>query len=202
MMKDLKYLSGGFNLFELVMVMSIIAILATIGIPSFKYVTTANRISSEVNSLLGDMQFAHSEALKEGQYVTVCASSNPTAVTPSCSASTSWLNGWIVFSDPNQNQIVDVGEPILRVQTALNSSDTFVADNSVQAVTFNREGFPASGTIGNTLFLPAVTFTLHDSTANGQWTRCLAVNTTLPNPALPNAVGMLGTEKAGTGNCL
>jgi type IV fimbrial biogenesis protein FimT len=95
---------SGFNLFELLIVMSIVAIMAMIGIPSFKYVTAANRVSSEVNSLLGDMQYARSEAVKEGLPVTVCASANPTATAPSCSGSNAWQTGWIVFSDPTNSQ--------------------------------------------------------------------------------------------------
>src|ERR1700723_3610458 len=110
---------SGFNLLELLIVMAIVAIMAMIGIPSFKYVTTSNRVSSEVNSLLGDMQYARNEAVKEGQTVTVCASSNATAILPGCSGSTSWQSGWIVFSDPSNNQKVpNANAIILRVQPA------------------------------------------------------------------------------------
>jgi type IV fimbrial biogenesis protein FimT len=199
MLKNLKYMSG-FNLFELVMVMGIVAILATIGIPSFKYVTTSNRISSEVNSLVGDMQYARSEAIKEGQTVTICASANPTPTVATCSASTSWASGWIVFSDPNKNQTVDAGEPILRVQSAFTGTDTFVATQTAQAVMFNRAGFPSAGPVGAMSFLNAVLFVLHVSPNDAQWTRCVALNTV--NNATNTGVGLLATEKSGTGGCL
>ena len=74
--------SAGFTLFELVIVMLIVAVMAAIAIPSFRYVTTSNRIASEVNQLLGDMRFARTEAIKEGQTVTVCSSANPHGVDP------------------------------------------------------------------------------------------------------------------------
>jgi type IV fimbrial biogenesis protein FimT len=176
--------ASGFTLLEMMMTLVIVAIVAAIGVPSYKYVTTVNRMASEVNGLLGDLQLARGEAIKEGQTVTVCSSSNGT----SCSGSSSWKNGWIVFSDPNSNQTVDnASETIYRVQRAFLSNDTFNADNSASAVTFNREGF-ASAT--PTAVTP-ITITLHDDTSNLQWTRCLAIQT----------VGMLVTQKHGVGNC-
>ena len=100
------------------MVMTIIGILAAIGVPSFKYVRTSNRISGEINGLLGDMQSARSLALKQGLTVTVCTSSNGTTA-PTCNtgpAGNVWNTGWIVFLDSNGNQQVDAGEQVIRVR--------------------------------------------------------------------------------------
>lgn len=175
-------LSAGFTLFELVIVMLIVAVMAAIAIPSFKYVTTSNRIATEANQLLGDMRFARTEAIKEGQTVTVCASANPLAAPPICSLSTSWESGWIVFSDPNQTKTIPAGGTALRVQlpftTDYRSSDTFTASNSVSAVAFNREGF---GTANGTSTSVTTWIALHPTPVNAQWTRCLQIT----------AVGML-----------
>jgi type IV fimbrial biogenesis protein FimT len=183
---------SGFTLFELIMVITIVAILAAIGIPSFKYVTSSNRISAEVNQLLGDMRYARTEAIKEGQTVTVCASANPTATTPTCSLSNSWETGWIVFSDPNNNKALPAGTVPLRRQNSLSiayfSTDTITADNAFSAETFNREGFGAAN-----IATPAttVTMTLHTAPANPQWTRCLQIT----------PIGMLTVEKASVNSC-
>jgi type IV fimbrial biogenesis protein FimT len=154
---------------ELVMVMSIAAILMAIAIPSYRYVTNANRIAAEINGLLGDMQYARAEAIKEGQTVTVCVSTNGT----SCSAANlNWQNGWIVFSDVNGDQTFTAAtDTLLRVQAAFSSTDTFVANNALAAVTFNREGFAtgAGGVTAGTLI------TLHANPANNASTRCLSV---------------------------
>jgi type IV fimbrial biogenesis protein FimT len=155
----------GFTLFELVVVMAIVGILAAIGTPTFKYVTASNRIANEVNGLLGDMQFARSQAVKEGKFVTICASANGT----SC-ANVPWQNGWIVFLDTNDNQQVDAGEAILRVQRAFSGTDTFVPSSPYWVSTFNRMGYAPTGAAAT------INIALHDSTANTQWTRCLAVN--------------------------
>ncbi len=99
--------AGGFTLLETVVVMAIVGILMALAVPSYRYITNANRIAAEINGLLGDMQFARAEALKEGQTVTVCVSTSGTAC-DGASVST-WQNGWIVFSDVNGNHVVNAG---------------------------------------------------------------------------------------------
>jgi len=157
---------GGFSITELMVVVAIVAILLGIGAPSYRYITNSYRMSAEVNGLLGDLQYARAEAIREGQYVTACVSNDGV----SCTGDTDWAKGWIVFSDPNNNQTVTAG--VLRVQGAFTGTtpDTFIADGNVSAVTYNREGFAttAAGIVGTTL-------TLHDSTANSAWSRCLVI---------------------------
>ncbi len=69
--------SAGLTLVELMVVITIVAVLLALGVPSYRYVTSSNRVSSEVNALLGDLMFARSEAIKEGATVTVCPVANP-----------------------------------------------------------------------------------------------------------------------------
>ncbi len=181
-------------MFELVMVMTIVAIVAAIGLPSFRYVTASNRISSEINGLLADMRFARTEAIKEGLPVTVCASSNGT----SCIGSTNggaWTSGWIIFPDPSSNQTPASATSILRIQPALSTSYNYSTDtltdttNDTFAVTFNRQGFGSS--------LPTTTanvfLALHSTPVNNAWTRCLQIT----------AIGQLTIQKylGGAGNC-
>jgi len=156
--------SRGYNMIELITAMSIVAILVAIAAPSFRYVTNANRIASEGNGLLGDLQYARAEAIKEGQSVSVCVSNDA----HTCTVGLAWQKGWIVFSDPNGNGVVDAGETVLRVQAAFSGSDTFVATPNLSVLTFNREGFTpvANGTLIITLqTVPEVT----------SYTRCLSV---------------------------
>ncbi len=167
----------GFNMVELLVAMGIATILTAVGVPSFRYVTVSNRMSSEVNLLLGDLQFARGEAIKRGLPVTACISTDGA----SCAGTgTSWSNGWIVFADANGNGTVDAGEPVLRLQKTFGNSDSFVADSNLMAVTFNREGF-AAGPAGT------ATVALHETTGNSAYTRCLAVT----------RAGLLQTERYG-----
>ncbi|HYA60213.1 MAG TPA: prepilin-type N-terminal cleavage/methylation domain-containing protein, partial [Burkholderiaceae bacterium] len=54
--------SLGFTIVELLIVVSIGAILVSIAVPSYQWTTTNYRISTEVNGLVGDLQYARSEA--------------------------------------------------------------------------------------------------------------------------------------------
>lgn len=159
----------GLTLLEIVTAIAIIAILLAIAEPSYQYITNTNRVASEVNGLLGDLQFARAEAIKEGQTVSVCVSSDGA----SClAASTSWQNGWMVFSDPNNlgaTATNNVGYTVLRVQKTFTGTDTFTASNAVGAILFNREGF-APGMANGTL----VSLHVANDTAN-KWTRCLSI---------------------------
>jgi type IV fimbrial biogenesis protein FimT len=168
---------SGFTLIELLMTITVASILLAIGVPSFRYVTWANRASGEINGLLGDLQLARGEAIREGQTVTVCASTDGAT----CSNSVNWETGWIVFSDGPPLGAINGNDALLKVQrTFLPSADTLTANHAVTLVTFSREGF-AQG-------LPsAVTFTLHTAPVNAQYTRCLSAT----------IVGALSTQIGG-----
>jgi type IV fimbrial biogenesis protein FimT len=147
-------------------------------------VTVSNRISSEINALLGDMQFARSQALKQGLSVTVCASTNPTAPNPTCSLSNVWNTGWIVFLDSNGSGQVDPGEQVIRVQPPFNGNDSMLSSVATYAATtYNRLGYAltSNGTPTN--------IALHDATNTQAYTRCLAIT----------ATGSVTTEKYGEG---
>ena len=155
----------GFTLMELITVVAIVGILAAVGTPTYKYVTASNRIASEVNGLLGDFQFARSQAIKEGQYVTVCATNGGTTC-----ANANWHLGWMVFLDTNNNHTVDAGEAVIRVQPPFGGTDTFVPSSNYWYATFNRMGYAPTGSP------TTINIQLHDSTNNQQWIRCLAIN--------------------------
>ena len=155
---------AGFTLTELMVTLTIVAILMGIGVPSYKYVTNSDRVSSEINGLLGDLQFARAEAIREGQQVTVCPAADTNYNSCAMTAAT-WNTGWIVTTNLNGT------DNVLRVQQGFKSKDTMTSDATAAAVVFNREGF--APTLGG----PTV-FTLKDSTASPKYTRCLTLQVT------------------------
>jgi type IV fimbrial biogenesis protein FimT len=155
----------GFTLIEVVITMAVAAILLSLAVPSFRYVTNSNRIAGESNGLVGDLQFARAEAIKEGRTVTVCVSTDGNT----CASTATWQSGWIVFSDPTNVGVHDPSETVFRFQKSFSSTDTYVASNNVSTITFNRDGY-AVGIPNGTLI------TLHDVSDTTAWTRCLSVN--------------------------
>lgn len=160
---------NGFTISELLVVMAIVAILLGIGVPSYRYITNSYRLSAEINSLSGDLQYGRSEAIKQGQYTTVCSSTDGLTCTGSA-----WNSGWIIFVDLNKNGQVDAGDTLMRVQAAFTGTtpDTFTLSNAITRVQFNREGFASTAAGFNT-----TTFKLVDGvTGNAAYTRCLLLN--------------------------
>lgn len=143
--------NNGFTLIELIITLSVAAILVTTAVPGFKQVMMNNRMATQVNELINALTLARSEAVKRKVEVTLCKSSNG----GSCGA-TGWEDGWIVFinNDNDKPAAVDNGEEILRVYGALPGNATLRGNNNVSNyITYRADGF--SNTNG--------TYTLCDS---------------------------------------
>lgn len=89
--------NSGFGLIELIVTVSIVAILATIALPSFATVIRSNRVASQTNDLLNAINLARNEAITRTRGVTVCAASTASGIPSTCG--TDWNLGWIVFLD-------------------------------------------------------------------------------------------------------
>jgi type IV fimbrial biogenesis protein FimT len=160
---------AGVSMMEVLVVMAIAAILMGIGTSSYKSITVSYRMSGEINGLLGDMQYARSEAIKQGQNVVVCVSTSGTDCTGS---NTNWNLGWIVFVDPNNTKSTGNNAAlVLRKQAAFTSSDT-LTDGLTSNVSFDREGL-ALGLLTTMSGAGGAIIPLHDVTVNATRTRCL-----------------------------
>ncbi len=156
---------------EMVVVMAIAGILLAIGGTSYKSITTSYRISSEINGLLGDMQYARSEAIKQGQNVVVCVS---TSGTDCATGNTSWNQGWIVIvSSASPPSTGNNPALVLRQQAAFTSTDT-LTDGTTSNVSFDRDGL-ALGLLTTMSGNGGAVIPLHDATSNATRTRCLQI---------------------------
>ena len=169
---------AGVSLLELLAVIAIVAILMGIGVSSYRSITLSYRISGEINGLLGDMQYARSEAIKQGQNVVICVA--PPSATDCAMGNFNWDQGWIVFADPTGAKSTGGNAAlILRRQGAFSSNsaggtgDT-LTNGITSNVSFDREGL-ALGLLTTMSGAGGAVIPLHDSTSNPQRTRCLWV---------------------------
>ncbi len=87
----------GFSLLELMITITIVAILLAIAVPSFRDVIRRNQVSSASNELLASLAYARTEAIDRGQLVSICPSATGTACTTSGKA---YEPGWIIYTYP------------------------------------------------------------------------------------------------------
>lgn len=103
--------AAGFTLIELMVTISVLAILITIAIPSFTATINRNRLATSANGLVGGFQLARSEAVRRGGRVVLCPTASLGPGTPTCSPG-SWEK-WIVFLDQNGDGQHVATEPLL-----------------------------------------------------------------------------------------
>lgn len=134
---------NGFTMIELLVTVTIAAILATVALPAMGDFIKNARVTASVNDFIGAITITRSEAAKRRSPVTLCASANPLAAAPGCdaAASASWEKGWIVFADADGDVVVDAGEEILQQQGPVESSISIAPDATfTRYVSFSGKG--------------------------------------------------------------
>lgn len=133
--------NSGFTLLELMITLTLISLVMAIGIPSMRDFIKNDRLVTQINTMVGHLAYARSEAVTRHQTVIICASSNLT----SCSSS-NWAEGWILFVDTDNNADFSAGEDMLRQHEALSGGATFTSSVG-SVVTYDERGF-APNSIG------------------------------------------------------
>lgn len=139
--KPLKH--SGFTLLELLIVVTIVAILGMIAIPSFRTLLLNNRLATATNDLLTDLALARSESSRLGKRVTLCISADGAA----CETGSAWQNGRMIFVDESTSGTVgevDSGETVLRVTPADTQSSV-----TITAAGFTNSAERQQATISN-----------------------------------------------------
>lgn len=126
---------------ELMVVVAITAILASMAAPSFVGYINTTRQSSAASRLVSDLNRARSEAIKRNSRLLLCVRN--TAGTD-CGTGTNWQNGWLACYDLDRNGACDTPpadgtnpNPIL-ISQPVNSRLTLTG--SANAIQFNPNG--------------------------------------------------------------
>lgn len=118
----------GFTLIELLVVLAIAAIMLAVAAPGFNAFFAGNRAEVQVQSLVGSLNLARSEAVKR----------NGRVVVEPAEAGV-WEAGWNVWWDSNQDGAFNGDDIVLRSQPALTGEAT-LSDGGAGSVAFTRMG--------------------------------------------------------------
>ncbi len=103
----------GFTLVELMAVVAVLAVLLTIGAPTFVDTIKNSRMRAETYAIRATLANARSEAMARRMPVVVCETSNST----SCATNTtSWNTAHLAFADADNDGVVDTGEDIFQLK--------------------------------------------------------------------------------------
>ena len=139
----------GLTLLELLMVVAILAIMATVTLPSMSMLIAETRIRSGTMALAAMMKFARMQAVARNSRVTLCPSDDETA----CGEANTWNRGVMVFEDMNDNRHRDGEEKLLgyremnRNLHIFSGADPASTARSRKRVVFSPAGSAAGYTI-------------------------------------------------------
>ncbi|MGJ7556564.1 GspH/FimT family pseudopilin [Variovorax sp. RB3P1] len=161
----------GFTLIELMVTITVAAVLLVIGVPSFVAFQRSSELTSAANSFVAALGAARGEAMKRGlQAVVVPREDN------------NWATGWIVFVDTDNNQQFN-GADILIVQQGtlpsyFSATGQGTAALSPAYVMFNPSGY--TQTSGSVFQSATLKIERNDisGTAKTQQTRIVVISKT------------------------
>lgn len=104
----------GFTAVELMTALAIIAVLATLGAPSFTSLIESWRVRTVAEKLESSLYYARSEAIKRGGGVLMQKIPNHTGSCTSATGARDWDCGWIVCVDEDRSGSCSADEPVLQ----------------------------------------------------------------------------------------
>lgn len=98
----------GFTLIELMTAVGLTGLMLSMAVPALDAFVSNARQTGTINDFVSSMHLARSTAITTNTRVTLCPSANGVTC-----ENTDWDRGWIVFSDLDSDQIVDLNETIV-----------------------------------------------------------------------------------------
>ena len=146
----------GFTAIELMVVVSIIAILAALAVPSFAPLIERWRVRDALEAMQSTLYLARSEAIKRGGRIGI---QKLPKTTPGCllaNTNEEWGCGWFVFADENQDGKWQATEARLQtIQTPANTN--VIHKGGGQSIKVDRYGMMSGLNAKGFIFAPEPT---------------------------------------------
>lgn len=129
--------SSGFNLVEILIVLTLLAILINLGLPALSNTVERNQAKVVINEINRAISLTRFTAINSGLITTLCRSENGT----SCGGQ--WQDGFIVFTDRNADRVINGNDQLIRVfpEPASTGTLTFRAFQNKQYLQMTPQGF-------------------------------------------------------------
>jgi len=126
----------GFTLLETLFSLTVVMLLATIGMPSIIDFTVKMRVDREISTLHKILIFTKNTAVNSNTFISIC----PLDESNICS--TDWHSTLSVFSDHNKNQIFEPSqnERILRIKEPISPHDKLQYGKNRKALIYGPSG--------------------------------------------------------------
>ena len=133
----------GFSLVELMLVVAVLGVLASLAGPSMGTFVAARRVEDAARRLGEDMALGRNEAVKRNAAVLLCADASVTdSSCKTAPTASDWAKGWRICYDADGDGVCDTASSSdpnpIRLQTALDSSLSFAGPAT--RVRFNPNG--------------------------------------------------------------
>lgn len=137
----------GFSLIELLITLSILAILAFVITPSFTSQTANNDAKAVIQRLSGLVRVARNHAIYHQKNTIMCPSQNG----QTCSQS--WQDGALIFEDKNNNKLPDTTDPVVRFNASFSDKGSLNWTARQNHLTFSGQGLTGSSA-GSFIYCP------------------------------------------------
>ena len=126
----------GVTLIELLMALTIAAVLLGLSLPSFASMKMRNSVAATHNLIMGGFATAREAAIVERLPTVLCPGSSDTG----CRKDGIWEGGWMIFLDRNDNGTLDSSDTVLRQETAIDGDLAIRSSKHRSRVTFQPSG--------------------------------------------------------------
>lgn len=135
----------GFTLIELMVTISVAAILAAVAIPSMGNFISQTRLSGNVNEFIAATMLTRSEAIQRSGAVTMCRSTGAETGSSACDAGDGdWNSGWLIYVGTTADTPDASTHQILARQGAFTSGTSIAPVAAATSITYNAMGVPVA----------------------------------------------------------
>jgi type IV fimbrial biogenesis protein FimT len=102
----------GYSLYELLMTLTLVALIIGLGLPSFSGIVARSRMHVEINALFHAIHVARKESIMRKRVVSLC----PSLDGLNCEPGRDWSTGWLMFENTDRDEPPrrDPGEPLMQ----------------------------------------------------------------------------------------